>query len=62
MIKEEMSKKCNLIENVANRILDSLFKKFDNLYEADLKVSKMNPPMGGMIKSVSISMTRKNNE
>lgn len=58
IIKTEMQKKSNLLENIAGRILDALYEKFDNTKLITIKVSKMNPPMGGKIKKVSITMTR----
>ncbi|NOZ36395.1 MAG: dihydroneopterin aldolase [Chlorobi bacterium] len=58
IIKEEMKKKSNLLENIAGRIIDALYEKLENMKSVSLKLSKMNPPMGGKIKKVSITMTR----
>ncbi len=58
IIKSEMQKKSNLLENIAGRILDALHEEFDNTKSISIKVSKMNPPMGGKIKKVSITMTK----
>lgn len=58
IIKEEMKKKSNLLENIAVRILDSLYVNMENIKSATIKVSKMNPPMGGKIKNVSLTMTK----
>ncbi len=58
IIKSEMKKKSNLLENIAGRILDAIYEKLDNLKSVTIKVSKMNPPMGGKIKKVSVTMTR----
>ncbi len=58
IIKSEMKKKSNLLENIAGRILDAIYEKLDNLKSVTVKVSKMNPPMGGKIKKVSITMTK----
>lgn len=58
IIKAEMKKKSNLLENIAARILDAIYEKLDNLKSVTIKVSKMNPPMGGKIKKVSITMTK----
>jgi dihydroneopterin aldolase len=59
LVKHEMAIKSHLLENVANRILDTLFKEFTQLRMAKVKVSKMNPPMGGVMKCVSVEMERK---
>jgi dihydroneopterin aldolase len=58
IVKVEMSKKSHLLENVASRILDALFNKFPQLSQATIKVSKMNPPMGGAMRCVSVEQTR----
>lgn len=58
IVQEEMGKKSHLLEHIARRILDALHKRFDTLEYARIKVSKMNPPMGGKMKSVSITMER----
>jgi len=58
LIKEEMKTKSYLLEHIAGRILDALFRKFPELEKASVKVSKMNPPMGGKIGSVSVELSR----
>ncbi len=58
IVKAEMKKKSNLLENIAGRILDSLYVNMENITSATIKVSKMNPPMGGKIKNVSLTMTK----
>jgi len=58
LIKDEMLKKSYLLENIAGRILDRLYRDVQGIQKATIKVRKMNPPMGGQIKSVSISMTK----
>ena len=58
LIKDEMETKSFLLEHICNRILDRLFSEFSTIEKATIKVSKINPPMGGQIKKVSVSMTR----
>ncbi|HKL37248.1 MAG TPA: dihydroneopterin aldolase [Bacteroidales bacterium] len=58
IVQEEMNKKSHLLEHIARRILDALYKRFDTLKHAHIKVSKMNPPMGGKMESVSVTMER----
>jgi dihydroneopterin aldolase len=58
LIQKEMTIKSRLLENVAKRILDALFAEFPNLQNAKVKVSKMNPPMGGEIEKVSVTLDR----
>ena len=58
VVKEEMKEKSYLLEHIARRILDALFSHFPELDKAVIKVSKLNPPMGGKIQAVSVSLTR----
>jgi dihydroneopterin aldolase len=58
LVKQEMAIKSHLLENVAQRILDALFKRFSQLEHAVVKISKMNPPMGGTMKCVSVEIAR----
>ena len=58
LVKKEMAVKAHLLEHVAERILDSLFRTFPQLEMAAVKVAKMNPPMGGKMKSVSVELSR----
>ncbi len=59
IIKEQMQEKSYLLEHIAKRILDAIYSKFENqIISAKLKVSKINPPMGGQIKKVSVTLFR----
>jgi 7,8-dihydroneopterin aldolase/epimerase/oxygenase len=58
LIKEEMEEKSFLLEHICTRILNRLYSDFDTINEATIKVSKINPPMGGQIKKVSVTMSR----
>ncbi len=58
IVKKEMQKKSHLLENIASRILDALFAEFPQIVSAYIKVSKMNPPMGGKMDCVSVTLTR----
>jgi 7,8-dihydroneopterin aldolase/epimerase/oxygenase len=58
VVKEEMEITSNLLENVSKRILNHLFDSFPQLKSAKIKVSKMNPPIGGKMKCVSVVLER----
>lgn len=58
IVKTEMSVTSHLLENVAKRILDCLYSNFKSITKAEVKISKMNPPMGGQIEKVSITLSR----
>ncbi len=58
LIGEEMKEPSHLLEHVAGRILDRLYGEFDSIRKAKVKISKMNPPMGGQIEKVSVTLER----
>jgi dihydroneopterin aldolase len=58
IVKEEMQIKSHLLEHIAGRILDALYNTFDTMKNASVKVSKMNPPMGGKMERVSVTLSR----
>jgi 7,8-dihydroneopterin aldolase/epimerase/oxygenase len=58
IVKSEMEKKSYLLENIAARILDALYSEMTGIKKAKIRVSKMNPPMGGKIGSVSVVMEK----
>jgi 7,8-dihydroneopterin aldolase/epimerase/oxygenase len=58
IVKSQMELKSHLLEHIAGRILDALFSEVGGITRATVKVSKMNPPMGGKIGSVSIVLSR----
>lgn len=60
IIKNEMRRtKSNLLENIGKRILDALYAEMEGIKKATIRIRKLNPPMGGPIKSVGIRMSRK---
>jgi dihydroneopterin aldolase len=58
IVKAQMERKSHLLENIAGRILDALYTEIGGINKATVKVSKMNPPVGGKINSVSVVMSR----
>jgi len=58
IVKDEMGKKSYLLENIAGRILDALYSEMSGIKKVTVKVSKMNPPIGGKIGSVSVVMEK----
>lgn len=58
IVKEEIEVKSHLLEHVCTRIIDSVYKHFPAIKRAKVKVSKMNPPMGGKMQCVSVSLER----
>jgi dihydroneopterin aldolase len=58
LIKKEMATPSKLLEHVVKRILDAIHVAFPTAEHATVKLSKMNPPMGGMIEKVSVTLSK----
>ena len=58
LVKTEMDKKSHLLENIARRILDVLCAELYGIEVVSVKVAKMNPPVGGKMDCVSVTMGR----
>jgi len=58
IVKREMEKASNLLEHIATRILNALYDELPGINKATVKVSKLNPVMGGRIGRVSVEISR----
>lgn len=58
IVKHEMEQKSQLIEHVARRILDAVTASFPQISSMQVRLSKVNPPLGGKVKQVSCVLTR----
>jgi 7,8-dihydroneopterin aldolase/epimerase/oxygenase len=58
IVKSQMQMNSHLLEHIAGRILDAIYTEMSGIEKITVKVSKMNPPMGGKIGSVSVVMSR----
>ncbi|AIY12636.1 MULTISPECIES: dihydroneopterin aldolase [Cellulophaga] len=56
IVKEEMAIKSKLLEHVAKRILDRIFKECSTVDSGNVTVSKINPPINGDVEMVSINL------
>ena len=59
IVKEEMQQPSKLLETVAKRILNRIFKDDTLVEKATISVSKLNPPIGGDVEMVTIKMTER---
>ncbi|MBI3502492.1 MAG: dihydroneopterin aldolase [Bacteroidetes bacterium] len=57
IVKQEMSVRSKLIEHVAKRILDALKNKFEKVNSVEVKVTKLNPPIKGVVEKVCIVLS-----
>ncbi len=58
LVKEQMDIPSNTIEHVAKRVIDSVMEHFNQIKSIKIKLSKMNPPLGGMIDRVSVTLSK----
>lgn len=58
IVKEEMEKPSRLLESVAGKIIDDIFQQLPSVTEVSLKISKINPPIGGKCKRASVEVNR----
>lgn len=56
IVKEQMAIKSKLLEHVGRRILDAISDQFPEIDFIEVKVSKLNPPVGGKVHSVSVTL------
>ncbi|MFD2100166.1 dihydroneopterin aldolase [Flagellimonas iocasae] len=54
IVKEEMAIRSNLLEHVAKRIIDRIFLEINEVSKVKVEVSKINPPIGGDVESVTV--------
>lgn len=61
IVKEEMSIRSKLLEEVCQRILNRFIKEIALIENATVKVAKLNPPIGGNVEEVVIVMSKSKN-
>ncbi len=58
IISTQMQQKSYLLEHIGRRIIDAVFQKFRIISFVKIKISKMNPPIGGKTRAVSIILEK----
>jgi dihydroneopterin aldolase len=56
IVVEEMAIRAKLLEHVAHRIITRTFNELAQVSRIKIAVSKLNPPIGGDVESVTIEM------
>lgn len=56
IVVEEMAVRANLLEFVAHRIIKRIFNEVPEISRIIVAVSKLNPPIGGDVESVTIEI------
>ncbi len=59
IVAREVATRSKLIETVAQRIIDALFGEMTNVRKAQVKLSKLYPPINGDVERVSVVLKRK---
>jgi len=59
LVKSEMEKPSKLLETVGNAIAQSALQKFKEAISVEVKISKFNPPIGGVCRKASVQVSRK---
>jgi len=59
LVKEQMKITSNLLEHVCLRILDTIYEQYNSkIITATVTVSKCNPPLGGKLEKVSLTLSK----
>ena len=58
VVKREMEIPSKLLEHVAHRIASAIMDTYDAVEQVEVKVSKLNPPLGGPIDAVSVEIVQ----
>ena len=58
LVAQEMGQPSKLLEHVGRRIAAAVLEKYQGVSEVAVKVSKLNPPLGGQIGSVSVEIRK----
>ncbi|MCG9791936.1 dihydroneopterin aldolase [Flavobacterium algicola] len=61
IVVEEMAIRSKLLEHVAQRIIFRTFKELPQVSKVTIGVSKLNPPIGGDVESVTVELTEDRN-
>lgn len=56
IIRHVMNEPTKLLEHLGKRIIDTVFNEFQQVSSVEVKVSKYNPPVGGICQKASVSL------
>ncbi len=57
-VKREVEKPSHLLEHVGERVASALLAEFETVENVQVRVSKLNPPLGGHLHSVTVEVTK----
>jgi len=58
LVKTQMTERSNLLEQVVQRMIDQVLQEFPPVMEVGVALSKINPPLGGDVESVTVELTK----
>jgi dihydroneopterin aldolase len=53
-----MEQPSKLLETVAEKIVNDVFSNFPSVKSVQIKISKLNPPIGGKCKKATVSLSK----
>ncbi len=59
VVKNEMDKPSKLLETVGENIVDEVLRQFPKVINVEMKISKINPPIGGKAKKATVFISKK---
>lgn len=59
IVKLEMEQPSKLLETVAEKIVADVLAQIPEVMQIELKISKINPPIGGKCRKASVSIARR---
>lgn len=59
IIQHEMDMPSKLLETVAAKIIKQIFEQLPTVSFAEVKIAKLNPPIGGKCKKSSVTISQK---
>ncbi|WP_276366834.1 dihydroneopterin aldolase [Chryseolinea sp. H1M3-3] len=59
VVKTEMEEPSKLLETVAEKIATDVLEIFPNVIFVELKISKINPPIGGKCRKATVSLGKR---
>lgn len=57
IVKEEMASPSKLLEHVGQRIIQRIFKELSIVERVEVRVAKINPPIGGDVEAVAVVLS-----
>ncbi|HEY3429556.1 MAG TPA: dihydroneopterin aldolase [Cyclobacteriaceae bacterium] len=59
IVKTEMEKPSKLLESVTEKIIEDVLRELKTVSYVELKISKINPPIGGKCKRATVSLSKR---